>query len=178
MPLQYDPNTSKITYEGREVGEYVYEEGKAHVRLNITYECDANYWVVPLSYFARGLSYLPQHQPEVMEKIAEISTSEESVVHIHAAMRLLTEKTVKRGSYVWVFHKSDADNWPSPLHGHDYEKKVKLDVLTGQIYDTATKQHCANLKKCDLENLRTELREAKDYIDKMNHYLPQHRTDI
>ena len=31
--------------------------------------------------------------------------------------RLLTEKIVKRSGYVWKFNKTDADPWPSVLHG-------------------------------------------------------------
>ena len=62
MPLQYDQRASTISYEGRVVGEYRVENGKARVTLQMTYECELSEWVVPLSWFDLGLSYLAKHQ--------------------------------------------------------------------------------------------------------------------
>jgi hypothetical protein len=77
--------------------------------------------------------------------------------------RFLTEKQVKRGGYIWKFHKSDADNWPSPLHGHDYDKGLKLDAITGDIYDVGTRARCKTLKVGDLQAVQDELRASKDF---------------
>jgi hypothetical protein len=34
MPLQYDPDTSEIRYEGKVVGRYDYKDGTARVSVN------------------------------------------------------------------------------------------------------------------------------------------------
>jgi hypothetical protein len=161
MALEYDPQTSKIKYKGREIGEYVYEDGRARVRLNITYECDSDDWVVPLSWFDHGLNLLPENQPKSLEMALQIKTGEDSIECEHNVPRLLTEKTVKRNGYIWVFHKNDADEWPSLIHAHDYDKGLKLDAITGKIFDAATKEHCKDLKRRDLAVLQNELRMSR-----------------
>lgn len=65
--------------------------------------------------------------------------------------------------YIWKFHKSDTDNWPSPLHGHDYDKGLKLDAITGDIYDVGTRGRCKTLKGGDLQAVQAELRASKDF---------------
>ena len=70
---------------------------------------------------------------------------------------------MKRGSFVWDFHKSDADPWPSLLHGHDYDKGLKLDAITGQVYDVVTKTCCKVLKEKDLKAIQDALRKSKDF---------------
>lgn len=92
-----------------------------------------------------------------------IETSEESVADEFEVVRFLTEKQVKRGGYIWKFHKSDADNWPSPLHGHDYDKGLKLDAITGGIYDVGTRALCKTLKAGDLHAVQAGLRASKDF---------------
>jgi hypothetical protein len=62
-------------------------------------------------------------------------------------VRYLTEKQIKRDGYIWKFHKNDADGWPSPLHGLEYEKGLKLDVLTANIYDVGPDSAARPLKR-------------------------------
>jgi hypothetical protein len=160
MSLQFDPSTGKITYRGKEVGEHIFKDGRSTVRLNIEYEGDDD-WIVPLSWFAHGLSMLAENQPALA--LLTVETSEDSIAEEFEVVRFLTEKQVKRGGYIWKFHKSDADNWPSPLHGHDYDKGLKLDAITGGIYDVGTRERCKTLKAGDLQAVQAELRASKDF---------------
>jgi hypothetical protein len=160
MSLQFDPRTGKITYRGKEVGEHIFENGRSRVLLNIEYEGEGD-WVVPLSWFAYGLSMLAENQPA--QALLTIETSEISIADEFEVLRYLTEKQVKRGGYIWVFHKTDVDDWPSPLHGHDYDKGLKLDAVTGDIYDVGTRERCKTLKAGDLKAVQAELRASKDF---------------
>jgi hypothetical protein len=58
-----------------------------------------------------------------------LESDEDEVDVLSGVMRRLDEKTVKESGYKWRFHKSDADPFPSPLHGHDYERGLKIDAL-------------------------------------------------
>jgi hypothetical protein len=49
------------------------------------------------------------------------------------------------------------------LHGHDYEKGLKLDVLTGRIYDVGSRQLCRTLKAKRLKSIQDELRASEDF---------------
>jgi hypothetical protein len=168
MVLEYNSLTSKFIYEGCEVGEYIYENGKARVRIDITYECDAEFWFEPLSWFATGLSYLPQHQPKNLELAALIiKTGKDSIARKYKVLRNLYEVRVKRGGNVWDFYKNDKDEWPSALHGHDYEKHLILDAITGKIFDRDTKQHCEDLKAKTLSFVQKKLRNSKDFKQKV-----------
>jgi hypothetical protein len=160
--LQFDGETGKITYKGREVGEHIFAHGRSTVRLNIEYETGDD-WIVPLCWLAIGLAKLPENQPSPV--LLTLKTSENGIKETYDVTRLLLEKQVKRSGYVWDFHKSDADPWPSPLHGHDYEKGLKLDAITGEIYDTATRERCKVLKRRHLKSVQQELRQSKDFAD-------------
>lgn len=163
MPLQYDPYTSEIRYEGKLVGRYDHKDGTARVSLNLTYECALEEWIVPLSWFDHGLSYLAKHKPQKPTVALTIETGEAAIEQEFDVLRMLTEKIVKRSGYIWVFHKTDVDQWPSALHAHDYEKNLKLDALTGNIYDAGTRQHCKNLSAKELGRIHEELRKSKDF---------------
>lgn len=162
MPLQIDPHTGKITYRGKEVGEHIFKDGRSTVQLNLEYEGGED-WIVPLSWFAYGLSMLTENEPA--QALLTIETGEDSIADKFDVLRYLTEKLVKRAGYVWVFHKTDADDWPSPLHGHDYDKGLKLDAITGNVYDVGTKELCKKLKAGDLKAVQAKLRESKDFKD-------------
>lgn len=162
MSLQFDPRTGKITYRGKEVGEHTFKDGRSIVHLNLEYE-GGDDWVVPLSWFAYGLSMLPENQP--VAALLTVETPEDSIAEQFDVLRYLTEKQVKRGGYVWIFHKTDADGWPSPLHGHDYDKGLKLDAITGNVYDVGTKERCKTLKAGDLQAVQAKLRASKDFKD-------------
>jgi hypothetical protein len=163
MPIEYDPNTSEFRYEGNIVGRYDYNDGIARVSLNLTYECDADEWVVPLSWFAYGLSLLEKHKPHERIVSLTIQTEELDIAEEYKVPRMLMEVIIKRNGYVWRFHKKDDDQWPSALHAHDNEKNLKLDALTGNIYDVATRHCCKKLSTKALKTVQDQLRGSKDF---------------
>jgi hypothetical protein len=169
MPLEYDSHTSEIRYEGKVVGRYDHKDGKARVSLNLTYECAPEEWVVPLSWFAYGLSHLAKHHRQ--DPSLTIKTDEADIAQEYDALRMLTEKIVKRNGYVWDFHKTDVDQWPSELHAHDYEKNLKLDALTGDIYDASTRQRCKRLSTKELARIHDELRKSSDFAARITEFL-------
>lgn len=173
MPLQFDPATGKITYRGQEVGQQVFEDGKSIVRINIQFET-AGEWIVPVSWLAYGLTLLPENGP--LPVVLELQTPADGIEQEFDVVRFLTEKQVKRSGYVWKFHKTDVDPWPSPLHGHDYDKGLKLDVLTGDIFDVGTRQRCKKLKEKKLQEIRSALRASDDFKELMMTLLPEGPT--
>ena len=77
-------------------------------------------------------------------------------------------------NYNWKFNKTDKDPWPSRLHGHEYDKGLKLDATNGHIYDAATRRYRTKLKSKFLDQVHDELRHSKDFnalmaegVDKM-----------
>jgi hypothetical protein len=92
-----------------------------------------------------------------------VETFEDSIAEEFEVVRYLTEKQVKRGGYIWRLHKSDPDDWPSRLHGHDYDKGLKLDAIAGDIYDVGTRERCKTLKAGDLQAVQAKLRASKDF---------------
>jgi hypothetical protein len=171
MPLEYDPNTSEIRYEGNIVGRYDYRDGRAHVSLNLTYECAKEEWVVPVSWFDYGLSFLEKHKAEERIVLLTIQTDEADIAEEYQVRRSLTEVTVKRDGYIWIFHKTNTDQWPSAFHAHDYEKHLKLDAVTGNIYDAYTRQCCKTLSSKALEKVHDKLRESRDFTSRITELL-------
>lgn len=163
MPLEYDPVSSQIRYEGQVIGDYRVENGIAKVSFNITYECSPDEWIVPLSWFDYGLSHLKRYQQRARTSDLEITTEEDGIGEEFNALRLLTEKTIKQSGYIWKFHKNDIDPWPSKLHGHEYDKNLTLDAINGCIYDTATRECCMKLKSRELNRIQKELRNSGDF---------------
>lgn len=51
-----------------------------------------------------------------------------------AVYGFLNEQQVKNANTIWDIHKHDADPFPHPVHAHDYERRVKLDLATGDLY--------------------------------------------
>ncbi len=64
---------------------------------------------------------------------------------------------VKCGGKIWKFHKYDKDdNFPSKLHGQNYEDKEKVDVYTGEVYDAINRQLKRKLSKRELTKIQGE----------------------
>ena len=38
---------------------------------------------------------------------------------------------------IWIFHLTDADYWPCVPHGHNDEKGLKLDIITGEVFSAS-----------------------------------------
>lgn len=163
MGLHHDEATGRLLYNGREVGECLFKQGVACVTFTFTYEGGPDNWFVPLSWFFRELDRISP-KPEILLRV---ETGPDSLAQPLSGRRLLTEREVKVAGCVWRFYKTDPDPWPSALHGHDYDRHLKLDVLTGDIYDVATRQKISSLKSRDLEQVRNELRRSRDYAKRV-----------
>ena len=174
MPLLLNPANNEITYEGRIVGELRVDDGVAKVTLNLTYECNAEEAILPLSWFGHGLNLLQKHQVEMPEVLLEVVTHDEDMGESLPIFRLLTEKTIKQDGYVWKFHKMDADPWPSVLHGHEYDHNLTLDAITGKIYDATTRAHCNQLRTKSLHDVQAQLRASKDFADAVAEHIDVH----
>jgi hypothetical protein len=115
--------------------------------------------MTPLAYLALGLQKI---EPPPPLSALEVATSEDEIEEEFDVPRFLIEKVVSADGYVWKFHKTDVDPWPSALHGHDYENGLKIDALTGEIFDVASRQRCKKLNRKALSRLQRELRKNKD----------------
>jgi hypothetical protein len=91
------------------VGRYDCKDGTARVSLNLTYECAPEEWVVPLSWFAYGLSHLAKHKSQEPVVSLMIETDEAEIAEEYEVLRLLTENIVKCSGHIWEFNKTDAD---------------------------------------------------------------------
>lgn len=134
----------------------------------MAYECDLDEWIVPLSWFHRSLTRLKAHQVETPIIVTTIETDEADITETHdRAFLYLTEKEIKQNGYIWHFHKNDADHWPSNLHGHDYDKHLKLDAYTGRIYDVTSRHQWKTLSSKKLNAIQDILRSCPDFVEKL-----------
>jgi hypothetical protein len=156
--LKLEPDDT-VTYKGKVVAKHVHDAGEDTVEITLTYKTPPGEWVIPLAYLASGLQKIEPPPPPVA---LDVVTSDDDIEGWFDVPRLMIEKTIKRDGYIWVFHKADPDPWPSRLHGHDYDKALKLDALTGDIYDVASRRKCAKLTRKSLGVVHSELLESKD----------------
>jgi hypothetical protein len=63
----------------------------------------------------------------------------------------------------WKFNKNDADPWPSVLHGHHSERPLKLDAISGDIFNIHTRQRVQRMKPKELARVQTRLLDSKDF---------------
>ena len=77
MSLEFDPETGKIMYHGREVGEHRCENGKSTVRISVEYVTMSDDCIDPLVLFSLGLSRLPENLPS--KPIFSIEAPEDSI---------------------------------------------------------------------------------------------------
>jgi hypothetical protein len=163
--LQIDRNTGTIFYQGNKVGEHRFENGKHHVQLSIEYSTKSEVWFTPLISLSIGIRDLPENLPQQPDLIIELR--EDCIHEKFNVSRSLNEKVVKRNGYRWEFHKNDVDPWPSPLHGHEYDKQLILDAVTGNIFDSGTREHCKTMKSKDLNTIQETLRKSDDFNQKV-----------
>jgi hypothetical protein len=99
----------------------------------------------------------PPAPPPRPEPIPKEETAERDRTFGHAAYIVLP---------CWVFHKNDADPWPSRLHGHHNERPLKLDAISGFIYNIKTRQHVQTLRPKELMRIQMALVNRKDFGDR------------
>ena len=78
----------------------------------------------------------------------------------------------------WQFHKTDADNWPSPLHGHHCQEPLKLDALNGNIWKIREKQLFGRVKEKELVRIQRDLLKSKDLAETSRLHLGAARADM
>ena len=52
---------------------------------------------------------------------------------------------------------------PSVLHAHEYDRNLKLDAITGDIFDATTRDHCMRLKNGKLRDIQAQLRDSPGF---------------
>jgi hypothetical protein len=167
--ISLDPQTNKLLYKDKEVGEIVASGNGCKVTINITYTADDENWILPLSWFAAGLSKIERHPPIVLT--TERFSEDDFLDAPNVGPTLLVEKELKVDGHVWTFHKSDPDHWPSELHGHDYERGLVISGPTGEVYDKATKTYVKKLKPKHLSQLHKQIIATGD-LSHLHHLLP------
>ncbi len=60
---------------------------------------------------------------------------------------------VKLRGHIWTVHKTDPDPFPSKPHAKDYDRRVKLHLGTGEIFDRE-RRHVGKLKYSTLMDIR------------------------
>lgn len=157
----FSPDTGDVVFRGKKVGSTIYADGTTKVSLNIAYESGDEHWILPLSWLGHGLRQAGLDQRPTIVLDVPFDTEDVELV-TNGGPVLLVEKTLKVDGRSWRFHKADADHWPSPLHGHDYDHGQVVDGITGAIYDTATKTYVGQLKPKKLGTMHEMLRASKD----------------
>lgn len=76
------------------------------------------------------------------------------------------EALIKCGGRKWAIHLNDKDNWPSNFHAHDYEKKEKLDLFTGRVYNIQNKKNIKNMTAKKHKAILVELAKYKCFKEK------------
>jgi hypothetical protein len=167
MSITINAETGEIRYNGKVIGRHEHSNGVSKVSLSLEYEAGDD-WVVPISLFAYELQKIDLRRASKPELTVTTSTEYEDVKA--TSPQFLAEFTTSVHGHTWSFHKSDRDAWPSVFHGHDYQNKLKVDVLTGNVYDAVTKSYRHKLSYKDLKHLRAELKSSKDFSDKCSDF--------
>ena len=158
-----------ILYKGKVVGSHSFADGISSVNLNISYSTHSDDWVTPISLLACGLAAL---EPPTERSIFTISTSEDEIGEVYEVPTALLEHWLRHNGHKWDFHMSDVDPWPSPFHAHDYSAGLKLDVITGHIYDVVSRKKVKTLRPKVVAEIHAKLRKAKTLEALVNSYLP------
>ncbi|MER9298646.1 hypothetical protein NKI38_19440 [Mesorhizobium sp. M0621] len=166
-------DNGKLVFDGETIANHEYRDGQHIVTINFSYAVNGENWFRPVIDLVNGLKQLPEYKDVAPEVLLVLQSDEDDVEILSGVMRRLDEKTFKGDGYKWRFHKNDADNFPSPLHGHDYERGLKIDILTGRIFDASTKNHCETLRPKGLDKLHRELKASADFKDKLETLLPK-----
>lgn len=163
----------KLVFDGETIATHEYRDGQHTVTINFSYSVNGEMWFQPVVDLVKCLRGFAEYKDVAPDLLLVLESEEDDVEILSGVVRRLDEKTVKGDGYKWRFHKNDADNFPSPLHGHDYERGLKIDALTGRIFDAATKNHCETLKAKGLDKLHRELKGSTDFKDKLERLLPK-----
>jgi hypothetical protein len=138
-------------------------DGRYRVTVRFEYTTESEAWFLPVIAFANRMDeVMPLADPDALE----IEMAKDSVEVIYGVPVSIQKLQLKRDGYKWTFHKNDADEWPSDFHAHDYDRRLKLDAKTGNIYDAVTKSHCGTLNPKTHKALQAELLASKDFSER------------
>ena len=87
------------------------------------------------------------------ERLCQVEL-DESILPPHYPIALREAKVKLKGE-IWVAHKYDRDTFPSNPHAHNYDRKLKMHLGTGDLYAGKDRVPCERIKKADLLTLRT-----------------------
>lgn len=82
------------------------------------------------------------------------------------AFSIRGEATVRRNGKVWKIHKNDPDLLPSDFHAHNYDDNETLDLYTGFLYKTNTRDKIAKFPEIDYKALLELLSKSKEALFK------------
>lgn len=63
----------------------------------------------------------------------------------------------------WVFHLTDADYWPCVPHGHNDEKGLKLDIITGEVFSDTEGKRVGQVTLKELNKLNAD-KKFQDFV--------------
>ena len=86
------------------------------------------------------------------ERLCEVEL-DESILPAHYPIALREAKVKLKGE-IWVAYKYDRDPFPSNPHAHNYDRKLKMHLGTGDLYAGKDRVPCERIKKADLLTLR------------------------
>lgn len=76
----------------------------------------------------------------------------------------LQEARVKLKGEIWVAYKYDRDPFPSNPHAHNYDRKLKMHLGTGDVYAGRDRVPCERIRKADLLTLRMRITQKNSSI--------------
>jgi hypothetical protein len=161
--LQVDLDMTTILYRGKPVGRFEGDGDQKTITLDaLTFTTDTESAVMILGEFGASLRKIEPPRPPT---VLSVTTPVADVDETPGAIQLLTEKELKAGGYVWDFHKSDVDPWPSRLHAHEYEHNWKIDAITGEYFDATNHTSQGKLKPKALKDLQQQIWACKDLVE-------------
>jgi hypothetical protein len=63
----------------------------------------------------------------------------------------------KLSGRIWIIHQNDPDPWPSRPHAHEYSRREKLSLSTGEIFSIPARTPRGRLRPAELADLRGEI---------------------
>lgn len=167
-----DQENNTLIYKGKVVGRIERVDGSNVVSLRLDYsdvQIDDDHYAGPIAELGRVLRALEPPK----ETVLTVETTNEDFAKIYPARQSLMEFWLKTKGYKWDFHKNDVDPWPSKFHAHDYAKHLKLDVITGVIFDVGSKEPTGKLNAKTLAKVHAKVRKTDALKDLAATYLPK-----
>lgn len=172
MPLQFDMHTAEITYEGHKVGEYRVENGVAKVTLDLTYECGIEEWIVPLSWFDYGLNLFAEAPSQTTgSRRRGRNRGRRHSRTLHGAASPYRKKPSSKPGTSGGFTKATLTRGRPSYMLMSTTGDLKLDAITGDIFDATTRVRCMRLKKGKLRDIQTQLRDSPDFSATVAHHI-------